>query len=306
MHGRLKVRTTEEQQLLKQKEQQRKLKAYRYALDQVALTRKDVPYNKNSLMLCAQVLTVNPDVYTLWNYRKEVVLQQIEESKEEEIEEILIPFLENEIKLTEHCLLDNPKSYSSWHHRFWILQRHPKPNWQQEFNLITKYLTMDDRNFHCWDYRRLIINKIGISLGDELKFSTERLNINFSNYSSWHYRSTLKQLDIECIDKEIELVQNAVFTDPGDSSAWFYFRWILSNPNVTNEKREELLESLNQLLEMDPECKWILMAKCWLTGSLCLSDDNFADTRVTYYEKLKELDPLRKGQYDDYLECATK
>ncbi|GJQ70123.1 hypothetical protein Trydic_g22593 [Trypoxylus dichotomus] len=307
MHGRLKVRTTEEQKLLKQKEQQKKLKAYRYAMNQVFLTRKDVPYNKDSLILCAQILTVNPDVYTLWNYRKEVILQQIEASKEtEEEDETLIPFLENEIKLTEQCLLYNPKSYSSWHHRDWVLQRHPKPNWQQEFNLITKYLQMDDRNLHCWNYRRLIINKIGISLDDELRFSTERLNANFSNYSSWHYRSTLRQLDSECVDKEIELVQNAVFTDPGDSSAWFYLRWILSDPNVTNQKREELLDSLNQLLDMDPECKWILIAKCWLTGSLCLSDQHFVDKRVLYYEKLKELDPLRDGQYIDYLDCVKK
>lgn len=108
---------------------------------------------------------------------------------------------------------------------------------------------------HCWDYRRLIINKIGISLCNELNFSTERLNINFSNYSSWHYRSTLRKLDSECLEEELELVQNAVFTDPNDSSAWFYLRWILSDRNVTNEKREELLESLTQLLDMDPDCK---------------------------------------------------
>ncbi|KAI4465028.1 protein farnesyltransferase alpha subunit/rab geranylgeranyl transferase alpha subunit [Holotrichia oblita] len=442
-HGRLKVRSTEEQKLLKQKEQQEKLKAYRYAMNQVAATRKEYPFNKHSLMLCAQVLTVNPDVYTLWNYRKEVVLQQIEMSKDKEVDDVLITFLENEIKLTEQCLLDNPKSYSSWHHRYWILQRHPKPNWQHEFNLITKYLTLDDRNFHCWDYRRLIINKIGISLCNELNFSTERLNINFSNYSSWHYRSTLRKLDSECLEEELELVQNAVFTDPNDSSAWFYFRWILSDPNVTNEKQEELLESLTQLLEMDPDCKcnntkmynneekrdmlsifyssnrnttiastrylqmyperqqphrsifldldrnlvaygsftkphnvhanrnfnenrqnilqminnnpststrevaselnlsqsrvwrtlhqnrfkpykihvshtllpgdnlrrleyWILMAKCWLTGSLYLTDNHFAEKRIMDYEKLKELDPLRSGQYSDYLECAKK
>lgn len=74
----MKVRTTEEQKLLKQKEQQKKLAAYRYAMNQIASTRKNVPYDKTSFQLCAQVLTVNPDVYTLWNYRKEVVLQQIE------------------------------------------------------------------------------------------------------------------------------------------------------------------------------------------------------------------------------------
>lgn len=88
-----------------------------------------------------------------------------------------------------------------------------------------------------------------------MNFSTERLNINFSNYSSWHYRSTLRNLDGNCLDQEIELVQNAIFTDPTDSSAWFYFRWILNGCNMTNEKRDELINSLNHLQDMDPDCK---------------------------------------------------
>lgn len=61
-------------------------------------------------------------------------------------EENLIAFMENEIKLTENCLMTNPKSYGSWHHRFWILEHHPKPNWSKEFELCTRYLTLDDRN----------------------------------------------------------------------------------------------------------------------------------------------------------------
>lgn len=202
----------------------------------------------------------------------DICFSKNKEVEDEDTDADLITFLENEIKLTEQCLLNNPKSYSSWHHRYWVLERHPKPNWDQEFNLITRYLTMDDRNcksitsniqryyvrifiVHCWDYRRLIINKIGVLLCDELQFSTERLNINFSNYSSWHYRSTLRKLNSECLDNEVDLVQNAVFTDPADSSAWFYFRWVLSHPDVPQEKRENLLDNFNQLLEMDPDCK---------------------------------------------------
>ncbi|XP_050301888.1 geranylgeranyl transferase type-2 subunit alpha [Anthonomus grandis grandis] len=306
MHGRLKVKTTEEQKAEKKKEQQKKLLAYRAGMKKILSTRKNSPYDPESFAISSQLLGLNPDIYTLWNYRKEVVLMEQENSTKDELEgeEKLAAFLDKEISLTEHCLLSNPKSYGSWHHRYWILMLHPKPNWDKEFNLCTKYLTYDDRNFHCWDYRRLITNKIGITLSAEMKFSTDRLNNNFSNYSSWHYRSTLRKLDESCIEEELNLVQSAVFTDPMDSSAWFYLRWVLSHPVLSAEKRQEVLEAFEQLQELEPDCKWILLAKCWLTGSLVLSDSQYVDKRIQFYNELIKLDPKRKGQYQDYLKIA--
>ncbi|XP_056648725.1 geranylgeranyl transferase type-2 subunit alpha [Diorhabda sublineata] len=308
MHGRLKVRTSEEQKALKQKEQQKKLAAYHMGMHKILSTRKSDSYDPESLQISCQILIANPDVYTLWNYRKEIILMEIEASKkdENEGEDKLIKFLENEIKFTEQCLPANPKSYGIWHHRYWIMLNHPRPNWENEFSLCTKYLSIDDRNFHVWDYRRLLVNKIGITLDHELKFSTDRLNINFSNYSSWHYRSTLRNLDEKCVETELDLVKNAVFTDPADSSAWFYLRWILSNPSITKEAREELLNAFEQLEELEPNCKWVILAKCWLTGSLVLSDPQYLDKRITFYKKLATLDPLRRGQYESYLKVAEE
>lgn len=43
------------------------------------------------------------------------------------------------------------------------------------------------------------------------------------------------------------------------------------------------------------------MAKCWLNGSLQLNDKDFIDNRVQLYKELKKLDPMRQGQYDNYL-----
>ncbi|XP_025835760.1 geranylgeranyl transferase type-2 subunit alpha [Agrilus planipennis] len=322
MHGRLKVRTTEEQRLLKEKEQQKKLTAYQTGMKQILSTRNPTSYDPKSFAISAQLLVVNPDIYTLWNYRKEVILLELDKSKSEckdtiidngicdeksqeslDVTKGLIKFLENEIRLTEQCLLANPKSYGSWHHRYWIMEHHPEPNWQNEFELCTKYLTMDDRNFHCWDYRRLILNKIGMSLEDEIKFSTERINVNFSNYSSWHYRSTLRKLDKDSLESEINLIMNAIFTDPADSSAWFYLRWVLSNPEMTEGHRKQLSQTLDQLLELEPDSKWCLLAKCWINGikkGENMNEDQIEELTENY-KKLLILDPLRKGFYSHYL-----
>ena len=78
----------------------------------------------------------------------------------------------------------------------------------------------------------------------ELDFTTDRIETNFSNYSAWHYRSKLLPLihpsgcsatkssessfpvAEEAHHAELDLVQNAAFTDPEDSSAWLYHAWL--------------------------------------------------------------------------------
>ncbi|XP_050466893.1 geranylgeranyl transferase type-2 subunit alpha [Cataglyphis hispanica] len=232
MHGRVKVRTTAEQEEIKKRERAAKVAQYKADIAVVFQKRKDKIWDDELLLITKRMLLNNSDIYTLWNIRREAF--QNNKWSDEDYKQLL----ENEMSLTENCLKENPKSYSVWHQRCWVMEQMPDPDWKKELSLCAKCLNIDERNFHCWDYREFIVQKAGISNEEEFEFSTTKILNNFSNYSSWHYRSrilykmfgtTLEEIPIidEKYRQELDLVMNATFTDPNDTSAWFYQRWLL-------------------------------------------------------------------------------
>ena len=154
--------------------------------------------------LTEKMLTVNPDPSHLWNIRREMLLFLIQssssssndhssdqdasttnvnddESKFPSPSSPLALDIQSELKLTAHCLHRNPKSYSAWYHRKWALvyfATHPsvekelqgghiaavKSMLESELQLCAQFLQMDERNFHCWNYRRFVVALLG-SLG---------------------------------------------------------------------------------------------------------------------------------------------
>ncbi|CAH1726430.1 geranylgeranyl transferase type-2 subunit alpha [Aphis gossypii] len=222
MHNRLKVRTTEAQKAAADREKEKKLQLYRNTINDVFERRSRKEYDVLALKSSEGLLRSNPDIVTIWNYRKEILLK-LKPSEE---------IINDELYLTEKCLQVNPKSYSAWYHRNWLLDNvDPSPDWKKELQLCTKYLKLDERNFHCWDYRQIVASKCQEPIENELKFTMEMIESNFSNYSAWHYRSKLFSAagkDEECTKiSELSLVESAAFTDPSDQSAWIYQRWLI-------------------------------------------------------------------------------
>ncbi|XP_037076089.1 geranylgeranyl transferase type-2 subunit alpha-like [Pollicipes pollicipes] len=198
--------------------------------------REEGVHDEETALQLSQILAVNPDFYTLWNYRREIFLTWQKEKSAEYLQDML----KSDLQFTEQCLGVNPKSYCAWHHRCWVMQMMPRPDWAAEVQLCDRYLKLDGRNFHCWDYRRLAVAGAGLAPEQELAATDRLIADNFSNYSSWHYRSHLLTQVFPAADtatpiredkylKELELVQSAAFTDPDDQAAWFYHRWLLQD-----------------------------------------------------------------------------
>ena len=118
MHGRLKVKSTEQQKAERQAKRDEKLKTYQYAMGKIFENRESWKNSgagetpKDAWKITAGVLMANPDISTLWAVRKENIEKEILilDDQPEEHDKILT----KELELTIQCLKENPKSYGNF------------------------------------------------------------------------------------------------------------------------------------------------------------------------------------------------
>ena len=116
---------------------------------------------------------------------------------------------------------------------------------------------------------------------------------------------------------ELDLIHKALF-DPYDQSLWFYHQNLMCTfdpdytsrsmaPKLSTEQRLEYIalerEYIEEVLEDAQDCKWPYQAliECtMLEGKLRSGYQNGDREKVmAWLQKLKALDPLRKGRWDD-------
>ena len=127
--------------------------------------------------LSAQLLSLNPELYSLWNFRRRALRVAVAGvgagagagagagDVEPAVQPAALPasaqpaLLARELAVTEAAIARNPKSYHAWHHRQWSVSAFGGEaafDASGELALCGKLLALDERNFHCWNYRRWV------------------------------------------------------------------------------------------------------------------------------------------------------
>ncbi|KAJ3284743.1 hypothetical protein HK104_009799 [Borealophlyctis nickersoniae] len=247
-HYQKKVKTSEEAQQARKEKEKRKIDEYRALSDKLSEKRRNREFDDEALGLTTSIVSLNPEFYTAWNFRREILLETFKSLDEDERQKRCL----SELKLVEDALRLNPKSYWVWNHRRWTLQTMPRPDWNKEFKLLSMMLDLDARNFHGWDYRRYVIAQTSNRTPkEEFEYTSAKINQNFSNYSAWHHRSKVlaeafpdDQERDRVIQNDFEIVRNAVYTEPADQSAWLYQRWLLGKKKEPLEVRKAYIMKL--------------------------------------------------------------
>lgn len=140
---------------------------------------------------------------------------------------------------------------------------------------------------HCWDYRSVVCGRLNIDTLKELDFTLSKIQQNFSNFSAWHYRSSLfteadneKLLDFKNKwHEEYGLVQDAIFTDPTDQSAWFYHKW-LSSVQFGADMRSTFPKDEGKVVQLvlDHSSRYVFVklsrfVKCWRPEWIAFGND---------------------------------
>ncbi|KAK8024704.1 geranylgeranyl transferase type-2 subunit beta [Apiospora arundinis] len=177
----------------------------------------------------------------------------------------------------------------------------------------------------------------------EFEYTYSMIKVDLSNFSAWHNRSklALRLLDErgaddaarkKFLDQELELAREGLNVGPEDQSLWYYHQFLMDQIttlsvskedadakglialNLSLADRKEFIDrevaEIKDLLEDYEDVKLIyeaLLEYAMAYRAMSASDGETAnqDEMMAWLAKLRELDPLRQGRWDD-LEKSLK
>ncbi|KAK6204918.1 geranylgeranyl transferase type II alpha subunit [Scheffersomyces amazonensis] len=308
-HGVQRVNLSQEAKRLKLERDAIKTANYRQLTAKLFKLRDSEVYTIETFNETTQILLLNPEFYTMWNYRRDILIHLRPTIGDNDY----VTYLNKDLKLVLDVLKRYPKCYWIWNHRRWCLfelEELGKVNWEYEFGVVSKLLEMDERNYHGWQYRRVVVKNIeDFSIKNsenskdsealillninvkEFEYTTSKIKKNISNFSAFHNRSKL-------IPKLFQ-----------------YFKQVSVVPDNLKELHEKVFANAHLLLVHELELIKTGMymdvddSSVWLYLRWLLSDSFFVEdlTKEVYISILKEqlsiveeLNQLEKEDHKDH------
>ncbi|ODV86116.1 hypothetical protein CANARDRAFT_22023 [[Candida] arabinofermentans NRRL YB-2248] len=279
MHGIKRAHLSKDGRLSKIEKDAAKIIKYRRLNDTVFENKQRELYNDKAFNETTALLNLNPELYSIWNYRRDILVKnKFNGLNEQELHELF----QSELRFVQEQLYKYPKCYWIWNHRIWCLNNDRLSDWLFELKLIAKFFQADSRNYHVWQYRRFIVeclkktkenekDKAEVDY-DEFKFTSNMINKDISNYSAWHNRSKLigklflqspeigvddndeylrifnNKSKLQFLKKELILVKTAFYTDPDDSSVWIYMKWLFGDYFLSEIESSDATSLINETI----------------------------------------------------------
>lgn len=150
MHGRKKIIDKEDVSKYKKIQEKKKLETF----ETLEKKFKETNSPEEKLKISEEILRMNPEYYSLWNFREE--------------NSLLIVY-EEELKLIQDLFRISPKSYWLWKHRVFIVNKCQTSSLlKKELELCEMFLNLDCRNCIFFSiYKSSLLGLSSIYLGDD-------------------------------------------------------------------------------------------------------------------------------------------
>ena len=268
------------------------------------------------LTVTERALMRNPKSYSTWHHRRWAVASGF-------------CSLEREISLVEKLLEVDDRNFHGWGYRLFIAQRMGMPA-ERELAFTQKKIEQNFSNYSAWHYRTALLPMVYSPHSDvqaALNAAAEEEHDVKESQGEVDKRaptSVSAAVPAEILDEEFELVKQAFYTEPDDQSGWFYHRWLLGCSLARYEAaqgrgnepaaRAALRSTLSiqsamcqELLDIEPDSKWPMLTLTRLKElqgqfeeqAAVEGGDSAGFNPRDAYQKLSEIDPMRKGFYED-------
>ncbi|WMV35630.1 hypothetical protein MTR67_029015 [Solanum verrucosum] len=94
--------------------------------------------------------------------------------------------------------------------------------------LTSEAIQLNPGNYTVWQFRRVVLEALGVDLHEELKFVDCIAGENTKNYQIWHHRRWLaEKLGVDAVTNELEFTKKIFSQDAKNYHAWSHRQWVL-------------------------------------------------------------------------------